>query len=880
MEQNMPDTTLGYEQPDTKPKASYYSDYKFDLGFSIPKRTIVPENRAKTELETEKSLALPFIPLSEEEQTGQDDLLYTLRHFHLGDPSTVDKTEMVGDDYVPALLHAYRDASKVRYDYPLFLFPIDNQAEVSVSELTKPIAIVLRELVESYAPGAETARILKDNLSRLEGDLRQTLRAHDAPIEAVSLLSEVGQRLQQALELDEDNRARLQADLDKLLENIPTGSQILGYGQYAAIHLLSHAIRSRLIPRRARFYDHIAGQIKQLRKLLDIDWRKSDDSIEPKMALDSIGTAGSRFDPVLLSDIMDHSPGSIVMSAQRRERVLKVLQVLEEYLQQEESVLIRLVHLDELKESWIENTPLLAVVNDLEPCAKAKAIFDQQAEKMAQIFSAVRIAQLEIDGIYDANIHEPWFTNFGWQAFSTEEMLLLPAVIALESVERIAGKASGVGMRSLSRLLSSARPVHVLMRVLAHHNPYTSMDDEPFQSYRFELGYFGISHRQAIISQSSVARHQHLLQQFLSTLDTTRTSLHIINTGFQHAEHGINAWLVAGAALESRAHPFFHVNPEAGDYSADRMDFSGNPQPEFDWAHHPFQYQNEKGESVTKELAFTFADYALLIPRLRHYFRLVPPGYDNEAFVLPDEFLSACNKDNCKQVPVIWAVNGQGELRKLVVSRQLMFACHDRLNYWHTLQELAGINNKYVEIAVQTAREEIRAQAQVERERLQAEHTEQLDKVRQETAGNVMQRLADVLLNLDLTTTSPLSIPTTARATTTTSTATTDPESATEEAPVVEEPEVEEEVAYYEDPWIDSELCTSCNDCLNINTVLFVYNESKQAMLGDLNKGTYAQLVEAAELCQARCIHPGKPRNPDEPGLEDLIKRAEPYNRM
>ncbi len=93
------------------------------------------------------------------------------------------------------------------------------------------------------------------------------------------------------------------------------------------------------------------------------------------------------------------------------------------------------------------------------------------------------------------------------------------------------------------------------------------------------------------------------------------------------------------------------------------------------------------------------------------------------------------------------------------------------------------------------------------------------------------------------------------------------------------EPEKVEEVVF-DDPWIDSDLCTSCNDCLNINTVLFVYNESKQAVLGDLNSGTYAQLVEGAEICPVHCIHPGKPRNPDEPGLEELIKRAEPFNKL
>lgn len=67
------------------------------------------------------------------------------------------------------------------------------------------------------------------------------------------------------------------------------------------------------------------------------------------------------------------------------------------------------------------------------------------------------------------------------------------------------------------------------------------------------------------------------------------------------------------------------------------------------------------------------------------------------------------------------------------------------------------------------------------------------------------------------------------------------------------------------------------NDCVNLNSLLFVYNENKQARIGDATKGSYAQLVAATEKCPSRCIHPGKPKNPDEPGLEALIARAAPF---
>lgn len=101
---------------------------------------------------------------------------------------------------------------------------------------------------------------------------------------------------------------------------------------------------------------------------------------------------------------------------------------------------------------------------------------------------------------------------------------------------------------------------------------------------------------------------------------------------------------------------------------------------------------------------------------------------------------------------------------------------------------------------------------------------------------------------------------------------------------VVPVAEVEEPVSASEpspagdEPMIETARCTSCNECIQINPKLFVYNQNKQAMIGDLAAGTFRQLVEAAEGCQVGIIHPGKPKNPKEPGLEDLIRRAAAFN--
>ena len=76
------------------------------------------------------------------------------------------------------------------------------------------------------------------------------------------------------------------------------------------------------------------------------------------------------------------------------------------------------------------------------------------------------------------------------------------------------------------------------------------------------------------------------------------------------------------------------------------------------------------------------------------------------------------------------------------------------------------------------------------------------------------------------------------------------------------------------DPFIDSFLCTSCNDCMKVNPRLFLYNANKQAYLADPTVGTFAELLKAAEGCPARCIHVGTPRPGDASATPALLAKA------
>jgi ferredoxin len=472
-------------------------------------------------------------------------------------------------------------------------------------------------------------------------------------------------------------------------------------------------------------------------------------------------------------------------------------------------------------------------------------------------------------------VHDSWFASFDWQAFSDEELQLVTRVIALESADYLATD----GLPTFSDLLGSRLPVHVLTWVRAYDNPAVKPGDGPFDAYRFELANFGIGHRQVVVAQTSAARHENLLAGFLCAIDSNRSSLHLVNRGTQTktAKPILEPWFVASAALESRAHPFLLVNPDAGDQAAKRISFDGNPQPDADWPVEKLEYKSSSGEMTTMELAFTFADYALLMPALHPHFRMVPEGFESDQLVTVAEYLEADNEHVDRLVPFVWGIDENGTLVRLVVSRALVFACRDRLNYWHSLQELAGVQNYYVEEAIERIIEEQRAAMEAEREQLKKEHAEELESVRSEAAGDAMGQLVDVLMGADLSgmvagggqlATMPAAKPAEVEE---------PPPAAEAEAEPAEVEEPEEELSF-DEPWLDTPACTTCDDCMGINKMMFAYNDDKQAYLKDSQAGTYEDLVRAAEICPAKCIHPGKPLNPNEPNLDELIARAAPFN--
>ncbi len=825
-------------------------------------------------LPTEEEDLPALFTFDESPSPREADLAFRrVRRFHVSGPES-DYGDTIGDDFLPALLHPFRDKNKIRTSYPLFLFP---PGQVQDDRLTRPVNRYLMEVVESFAPQEEQARILKDNLKRIERFLRKALEGQPLPQDASYLMDWASNALIAELALSRTASEELERDMESLREAIPPGTTLLGFGEHATYNLLLHAARHWIPARRQSFFLEVRDLSRKLRDLLEVERQKSQQSRSAHALQHSMGAIAERFlDFDNLAGLIGEIQGTEPMPEKRYRRITETLAVLDAFLEQDEEPHIILVHAGQFPPDWVSGSFRCEVLKKNSPCLAAADIFRERASRMAEVFKAVRIARLEVAGEFEPGLHKPLFKHWTWQSFNRDELRLLAPVVAVEDPDSLVGQA----LVSLSKLIISGLPVHVLVRTVATGSPGIGSDQDPLTTFRFELGFLGISYREALVEQSSAARPNHLMESFKRGLDTTRTSMFVVASGLCRAGvvPRLGAWLHSGAALESRAHPFFRYDPRGGESWADRFDFSGNPQYQLDWPVYTMDYRAPDGSIETIKLSFTFADFCLLEPSLQDHFRHLTPGYDEDAVIPVHAWVKLPWAEALHKVPTVWAVDSKKQLHRLAISRALALACKDRLLYWRSLQELAGINNVYAKRAAERAREIARVEAQAELAEVRARYQEELDRIQREAASGAMERLAAALVGGDITTmglpaaTPPSGMDVGIQATE------TEPEAPAQSSTEAARASEAEEDLSFEDPYIDTPLCTSCNECVNINPAVFTYNANKQAVIADAAAGTFQDLVVAAEKCPGRCIHPGKPLNPDEPGLEALLERATPFN--
>jgi len=699
----------------------------------------------------------------------------------------------------PALLASYRDLTRLRYDFPLILVD-DAGSQVFTDALSGVINRMLRDI----APPGNAGERLRQHVLRLEIRIRELVAAGSDG--TVSELWKLAQRSLLA-ECDQQEVEALRNSLDTARFALGVDGHLIECDEHLPARLLQHAWAKREARRTKQSLEKITSLIIRLRNMIKVDDLKAGDARSPLQLKKTVGRRYKEaFDFELMSELLGDPSAGARLPPERRKRIVDALAVLESQ--------------QFFAGGTVRGRDQRAYGFQFDNLSAAIRAYDERLVPMTELVKAIAVAELECDNAYREDRHAPYFDRFGPQALSDEDVAMFPSYLVVVPQHNFGTTDTA----SLMEVTASDLPLKVLLQVEDAFGDPSPVDHNAHgPSSMQQLMRALVAPGSAHVVQapaSALFRQQDQIRRALEYAGPAVFSIYV-PVGADTAT--VPAYLIAAAAAESRAFPIFSFDPGAGPELASRFDIGGNPQADKDWPQRELLYEDEFLQSNRKEIAFTPADFAVMIPRHSHHFAVAPRDSWDASLVPVADFVTAANSQAFDKVPYVDVIDADNRLQRLVVDDgmiRLLRRCRER---WHTLQELA--------------------RAPVPAAPPQDDATLTVD-VDEPGAGSA-ETLAEETI----------------------------------ESPPVEDAPQAEATPASDDPYIETPRCTTCDECTKRNDRMFAYDDNKQAYIKDPDAGTYRQLVEAAELCQVAIIHPGKPRNPDEPGLEELVKRAEPFQR-
>lgn len=564
-----------------------------------------------------------------------------------------------------------------------------------------------------------------------------------------------------------------------------------------------------------RVREDINGLIVRLNDILRADFVGSEAGRRPEALKASMGTGQQGlFDFEVMARLLSAGASASRLGAARRKRIEWALSVL-----RSQRFFPAAIAAGEAPYKF-----------EMDSCRAVLQAFRERLPEMAQLVKAMSVAELEGDGRYDEAKHDVFFDAFSEDSLSPEDLEIFPAYLV-----RLRGRpADATADANLMQLLSSGIPVKVLVEtddILEESS--VGQGQFAFGVRSTQLASLAVGLNDVFVLQSTSSNLLQLQAAVRRGMSVAAPALFCVYSGGAARPGELPRYLASAAATQSRAFPAFSYDPTAGADLTARFSLDGNPQPDQDWPVARLEYADGALQRVAEEQAFTLADFMVADRRYAHHFARVPHADWNGQMVPVSEWLTRPPEDAGDQVPYLPAVDGDNVLQRLVVDERLVQAARRCLENWRRLQELGGLRSPHAERLL------ARERATWEEQR------------RQETGA----------------------MPDAARAPGVAAVA------ETASPPAAEPAAVQEEAAERspDEAWIETIRCSSCNECTQINDRMFAYDDNKQAYIKDITAGTYREMIEAAESCQLAIIHPGKPFDPKEPGLEELLQRAKPF---
>ena len=728
----------------------------------------------------------------------------------------------------PALFSAYGNLSKLRYDYPLVLIKGANGGQC-----LRSLSDIVTEMLRKIAPRGIDGERLRKHVLRLEGEVRALAR--DGQKGTLLELWELAEANLRSRAGDVGGRTALDDSLTAARDALPVNGDVVDYDDDTPSKVLTHAWTVVQEDKARRFSDRLDELTLKLSNILKADSMKSATAFSADALRQAVGSSyEAAFNFESMSDILGTAFVDGALPEKRRRRIRSVLSTLKSQK-----------FFPPAAGNGGKGRRKNSHAYVFDRCAPAMEAFRQRLPKMVNLVKAMTIARLEIESRYKELTHDPFFRRYDERYLEADDLASFPSYL----IHLRNGRDAKAEKADLVEVLSSGLPIKVLVRnddILEESSIASgqlSFGVRGSQLASMALGLDGV-----FVLQASGADLYRLRDSVLNGLTHGGPSLFSVFSGRAGRPSGsaknvpdTPLYLRAAAAMESRAFPVFVHDPAGGRDWESRFSVDGNPQPEADWPVHRFGYENEDLQRISEDIAFTFVDFAAIDERYAERFAGVPRAEWRDVMVPVNEFLELDDATAAERVPYILMVDDNNALHRVIVEVKLIQAARRCREMWRSLRELGGIDNSHARKALAAEKEIWERQKELELAALMRRPEPEAEAPDQE-AGAAPESAPAVAVDAAA-------------------------EAVAEELP---SPPSDE-------PYIETSRCTTCDECTEINNKMFVYDDNKQAYIADLNAGTYRQLVEAAESCQVAIVHPGKPINPDEPNLDELLARAEPF---
>jgi ferredoxin len=696
-----------------------------------------------------------------------------------------------------------------------------------LSALRYDFPLVLMRNAEGRASVQSLRGLIDDVLKEIAGGADgERLRQHALRLEREIRTLVVEGASQSLSDLLDNVASRLAARNDELLGDswkriraaLKADGEIVDCDKAMPFRLVRHVWKTVYDSKAHTFRNDLNTLITKLSDILRADFVRSEEGLSAERLEASVGaTHRETFDFAAMSRMLVGTSPKAGLPETRRRRIRWLLSVLKSQ---------RFYPLLSDSDKRIGVAEPYGFVFD--NCADAVAAYRERLPKMIEVAKAIAMAKLEIEGTYNESRHDGFFEDFGANGLDPADVARFPDCLIW--VHAAAKEAADNDL--ILRALAAGLPAKVLVQSddLVEPSP---LGDGPLV--------FGLRSKQLVstaiglgtfyVLQSTSSNLFQFRDRIFAAMAYAGPALFSVFSGATGNAAGLSPYLTAAAAMDARVFPALTYDPAAGPDWASRFSLQGNPQPDRDWPVQSLAYEDEAHQRKCENLAFTLVDFAACDRRFARHFAKVARAKWNENMVSVSEFAASEPDGAFTKVPCLLMVDRENLLQKLIVDDKMIREARRCIEMWRSLQELGGIHNSHAARLLEQER------------KIWAEE------LRRETESREIQPAAAAEVPVVVAAApaiAPAQIETTA-----------------------EKPS--------DDPYIETSRCTSCNECIQINDKMFGYDANKQASIVNPEAGTYRQLVEAAEGCQVSIIHPGKPRNPNEPGLEELLVRAEPF---